>query len=298
MDHLFAKLRLSKPGDFSLGITIEKDAGERLIWDHKKNLYYFDFQSFHLMVENRGRVKKLVVGDFQIQSGQGLMNGGGFQLGKGTEPILAVRRSNLGILPYTSATESGFYRGAAIEIDLRSLQLLSYYSHQKRDAGLTLLDGEYHFSSLRSSGLHRTSNEIESRKNLRENVAGQLIQYQSRDRTFIVGLQSYYWWYHLDKLNSTKPYQKYDVSTPFIWNLGAFLSYQWRNFNFFGELVQRRGGGSGALAGMIGSLGRRLDISFQIRNYQPNFIAPNGMAFGENSRNQKESGLYWGIYAF
>ncbi len=294
MDHVFAKLRLSKPGDFSVGMTLEKDAGESLRWDNKRNKYYFDFQSFHIMVENRSRIRKLLIGDFQIQTGQGLMNGGGFQLGKGTEPISAVRRSNLGVLPYGSANESGFYRGVAVEIDLQPIQVLSFYSRQKRDAWLTYLSGHGQFSSLRSTGLHRTLNEVASRKTLKESVLGQRIQYHSQDKSLLVGMQASYLWYDFRKVASTQPYQKYDLVNQSLWNLGSFITYQWQNFNLFGEFVES-GGAKGALAGVVGSLGNRLDVSIHLRNYAPGFQTANGSAFGENSRNQNESGIYWGI---
>ena len=71
-----------------------------------------DFWSAHLMLENQGKFRKLIVGDYQLQLGQGLLFGAGFGVGKGAETVNALQRVTLGIRPYTSVLEGGFLRGA------------------------------------------------------------------------------------------------------------------------------------------------------------------------------------------
>jgi len=107
----YGRFRVSKKGDFSLGLTFEKDRGEQIIFNDDQR--GFDFYSAHFMLENIGPVRKVIVGDFQAQYGQGLVYGAGFGVGKGSETITTVRRTTLGFRPYTSALESGFFRGAS-----------------------------------------------------------------------------------------------------------------------------------------------------------------------------------------
>src|SRR5258706_7202181 len=66
-DNFYARFRTSRFGDFSLGFTMKKDAGETLAWDPSKKYYGFDFLSFHTQLLNKGNVKSLIIGDFQAQ---------------------------------------------------------------------------------------------------------------------------------------------------------------------------------------------------------------------------------------
>ena len=42
-----------------------------------------DYWSFHFMLERQGKFRRVIVGDFQLQFGQGLLFGAGFSVGKG-----------------------------------------------------------------------------------------------------------------------------------------------------------------------------------------------------------------------
>ena len=115
---LYSRFRINHTGDFSIGFTVEKDPGENFSWNPQQKKYGFDYNSVHAQVLNKGRIKNLIVGDFQAQFGQGLLLGGGFGMGKGAEAITTIRRSNLGFIPYTSLNEFGYFRGAAITTTL------------------------------------------------------------------------------------------------------------------------------------------------------------------------------------
>ena len=112
-DKLYFRMRMSKARSFSFGLTAEKDAGEQLGFRPQQKQYGADFYSFHAMLWNLGPFKRLAIGDYQLQYGQGLVLGAGFYLGKGTETITTVARPSLGLRPYTSVVENGFFRGAA-----------------------------------------------------------------------------------------------------------------------------------------------------------------------------------------
>ena len=115
-DKLYMRFRTSRAGDFSMGFTAEKDPGEKIKWDPGARYYGADYISGHIQLQNKGRIRNLVVGDFQGQFGQGVMLGGMFGAGKGSETITAARRSNIGLLPYTSVNEAGAMRGIGVTI--------------------------------------------------------------------------------------------------------------------------------------------------------------------------------------
>lgn len=95
-NHLYARYLFANPGYYSFGFTIEKDPDEQLIWEPKTNRYGMDYCSFHVMIENRGVLKKVIIGDFSLDFGQGLVCGSGLNFGKGTEPVTTIRRNSLG----------------------------------------------------------------------------------------------------------------------------------------------------------------------------------------------------------
>lgn len=113
-DKILMRYRNSHARDFSFGFTAEKDAGEPLTWNRQNKQYGLDFHSAHFQLYNKGRFKAIALGDYQLQFGQGLLLSSGFSVGKGSETITTIRRSNVGIRPYSSVLETGFFRGAAV----------------------------------------------------------------------------------------------------------------------------------------------------------------------------------------
>ncbi len=69
-DKLYLRFRSARPGDYSYGFTLEKDAGEQVVWNPSEKQYGFDYNSFHLQVLNKGIIKNALVGDYQVQVAQ------------------------------------------------------------------------------------------------------------------------------------------------------------------------------------------------------------------------------------
>lgn len=298
--HWYARYRVSHAKDFSIGFTAEKDAGERFAWNPATYRYGVDFFSFHAQLQNRGRWKNLLVGDFQAQFGQGVVLAAGFSPGKGAETINTVRRSNLGIRPYSSVLEAGYFRGGAATYQWGRFDLTGFYSRTRRDANLinqgdTLELTEAYINSLLISGFHRTPNEIRAKGTIVEqNVGGNLL-YRSVDQNLQLGLTL------LGTFFNTRLERKYAVYNQFEFkgeqNYVASLSYgyNWQNFNFFGEWARSQSGGIGGISGLVASLSPKVELAMLYRHYDRHFHSFYANAFGENTRNINESGLYWGI---
>src|SRR5690554_6801047 len=60
---LYARFRVQHQNDFSLGFTIDKDAGEQFIWDPSTKRYGFNFLSYHFTLYNKKRWKVITVGE-------------------------------------------------------------------------------------------------------------------------------------------------------------------------------------------------------------------------------------------
>jgi len=293
----YTRFRTNHFNDYSIGFTMEKDAGEQFAWDPSKSKYGSDFQSFHAQVQNKGIFKNLIIGDYQMQIGQGLISSAGFSIGKGAETINTVRRNHLGLRPYTSVVESGFFRGAAATVTHKSLDITAFYSTQKRDAILRTdtVEQEDFISSLQSSGLHRTVSELEAKNNINEQVIGTNILHTSRNNQFQFSMTGIYTQYEVPLNVTRRYYNQFDFSDDRNLVIGTSTSYQWNNFSFFGEAGRSQSGGIGALGGLLASLTPKLDFSFLLRHYDTDFHSFYGRAFGESTINKNENGTYWGI---
>ncbi len=293
-NEMYIRFRTSRPGDFSLGFTIEKDAGEEITWNSIQRQFGLDFNSFHAQVQNKGKLKNLIIGDYQTQFGQGLLLGGSFGYGKGSETIMTVRRSNLGFLPYTSVNEAGYKRGAAFTYELSSLfYLSSFYSLAWRDATLVQDDSDEAFvSSFQTTGLHRNENELAKRHQIQEQNYGGILNFRknSLDAGIIFNAIDF----DIEVNRNPQPYNQFTFAGNNANNIGAFLNYTLHNITVFSEAAQTLGEGYGLTAGMLGSITPKFEVALHFRKYQRNFYSLYSNAFAESSLPQNESGIYWG----
>ena len=299
-DKFYARFRTSRTGDFSFGFTLEKDAGETLNWNPSAKEYGADYYSIHGQVLNRGRIKNLIIGDYQAQFGQGLLLGGGFGMGKGAETITTIRRSNLGFIPYASLNEFGFFRGAAFTYSIsKQLSLHSFASTNRRDGQLNsgTLDDSSFISSLPITGFHRTSNELSTRKRITENNLGMVLQYKMK--SIDGGVIFHHTNFSVPITKNPSQYNQFVFNGDDNTNLSLFLNYTWRNFTLFSEMAQTVNYGKALTVGALSSLTPQLDISLLFRTFERDFYSFYSNALSENTIPQNESGFYWGWkYAF
>jgi hypothetical protein len=291
---LYLRFRSSNPGDFSIGFTAEKDPGETIHWAPARYQYGFDHLSMHAQVQNKGRIKNLIVGDFQHQYGQGLMLGGPLSMGKSGETITVVRKSNVGLLPYTSAYETGYLRGLAGTVEVnRHVFVTGFWSRVKRDAheASDSLDGPT-ITSFQLTGLHRNARESADRKKISEENIGTVLQYTND--LLDAGLM-----FHQTRFGATvdrtpAPYNQFAFEGSHNSNAGIYINYTFLNVATFGEFARSLRGGSAWVAGALLSVTSRLDISILHRTFDRNFYSFYSGAFAEGSTSQNESGTYWG----
>lgn len=296
---VYLRLRTQHSKDFSIGFTAEKDAGET--FDLNKKIG-FDFTSFHIALYNRKKYKALLIGDYQLQIGQGLLLSAGFALGKGAETVLGVRRSTLGLRPYTSVLETGFMRGIATTLQVhKRITFTPFLSYLGQDAALqnvagdTLSDTEDFINSLQITGLHRTEREVAAKNQVMELTYGGNLNYTSRNQNLELGITFIQTNFSVPIIRKPRNYNQYEFTGSQNHNIGGHFSYNWQNFNFFGEGARSASGGIGAVGGFVAALTSKIDLAFVYRNYDKNFHTFYGNAFSENTRNINETGVYWGL---
>ncbi len=292
---LYVRYRQSYSKKYSIGITAEKDAGEEFFKGSQKN--GFDYYSFHLVLNEIGKIKTLAIGDYQLSYGQGLTMWTGLAFGKSNDVSTLVRNPR-GITPYTSVNEMQFNRGVAVAYVLNKFQFDLFVSHRKIDANIPdqstdSAQGEITFSSILLSGLHRTNSELADKSAITQTNIGGHVSYKKRNLELgITAVNS-----QLDKpLKRTQYlYNQFQFEGDHFFNVGFDYKYVAGNKLFFGEVAQSTNTGGWAMThGTLISLDPRLSMSLMYRNFQRDYAAISSNPVRESSVSN-ERGLLWGL---
>lgn len=292
---IYSRLRFTHKNDLDVGITMEKDPGEQIFG--KTQPYGFDFYSFHAYYGGGKYLRKAVVGDYQIQIGQGLAFWTGYGFSK-TAQATSVKKNPQGIKPYASTDEARFMRGAAVELGIKNFSLTSWASYKGVDGSIQesdTLDEEDAMmaSSVNMTGYHRTTSELDRKNNLMELIYGANFKYEIRN--FHIGISAIQQAYNAYYQRPPQLINKYQFAGKELLNLSADYSYIYRNVSLFGEVVQSRDSKAIAfLQGVSLALGRKATLSALYRNYAKDYHTFYAQGFGDGSSTINESGIYVG----
>lgn len=306
-DHLYLRYRYTYQNKISYGFVAEKDAGEELFrGSQAPNLNPrdfrtgFDYTSGHLFLQDMGVLKKLAIGDFQAQFGQGLTFWSGFAFSNKSAFSLNIKRSARGIVPYTSVNENLFLRGAAATLGFGKIEVTPFASYKAIDAtvlqtpdSLSVGEDLVTVSAFQQSGFHRTPRELSNRKSLNELVTGANVAYRSR--SLQIGLTGVRVGYEGNVMRNLQVYNQFDLNKNSNMNLGVDYNYIWRNINLFGETSLSENGGLATINGAMLAIDPRVSISVLHRHYARDYQNNFAVAIGESTRNANESGLYMGV---
>ena len=269
-------------------ITLEKDAGEKFV----SNTMDFTSASFALI--RNGFLKKLVIGDYSLQFGQGITLWSGFSFGKGPD-VASITKRDLGLRPYTSTNEYSFFRGTAATFQLKkNLEFTPFVSFRKLDANQNYDPyGNLTQSTINQTGLHRTPTEISNKGTLNQFVYGLNLHYQKND--FTIGGIAYRSHFSSAFVTLAAPYDLFSFAGDALLNTGLYYNYGLKNFYVFGEIGKDLNGGFALLNGALISLSSTASIAFAHRNYAANYHSFFSQALGESSDSNNERGLYTGI---
>ncbi len=268
----------------SINFTQEKDPGETL-----KNPADFDFNSGHIAIENVGKLKRLVVGDYSLGFGQGLVLWTGASFGKGRD-VRTAGKNERGLRPYSSAQETDAFRGVAATYGDK-FEVTGFYSNRKRTASVISGDTT-RFPS--SAGFHRTQNELDCRNNIDQLTVGGRLRYISDYG--IIGATGYYNEFSTFIQKPTALGNMYDFEGRGHSVLGVDYRGLIGPVLVYGELGRSENGGMGGVLGVETELGANTDLTFHYRNYARDFQSIRGVGFGETSnRPRNEEGFYVGL---
>lgn len=280
---LYSKYSITFKERYSAGLTLETDRGER---------GFPDFHSMFLHINDlplgKGsgvKIASLVIGDYSLRFGQGLVLWNGFSMSGLSEPS-AVCRRQYGITPYTSSDENDYFHGAGITLAMAEprLELSAAYSYNRLDARIE--DGR--FVTLPEDGLHDSGRLLEARNRLGEEVVGLNLCW--RNDFLKLGTTAAFYRYALPDGRRTSYYNEHLRYDGWWGNWSMDFLFSSRGYRVFGEAALDRRASFAALAGSVLPLQDDIEVSFVYRCYDYRYIATHSGAYSASSCNN-EHGL-------
>jgi hypothetical protein len=258
--------------NFSAGFVFEKDYDER-----KLN----DLTHFYIEYKSSGFFRKVVLGNYTIQFGQGILLWRPISLGKGSDAIVPVVRDFENYLSsYASTDEVKPMFGFGLNSKFKNFELTLFYSTTKLPS---TIDSSGLVRSIDFSGLN-PSEKVQTLRNL----YGMILSFGRQN--FSIEFLNYF-----EKFN--RDFSR-EISRPF--GIARFYSgfgynFYFKNLNFFGEIASAKTLHFSVVSGINFSF-KNLDLVFQYRNLNPNFATINGNVFGERyGEAWNEEGFYSGV---
>ena len=297
---LYARYRYSFGNKLSYGITLEKDAGERL---NSK----LDFVSFHFQINNMYKgLKALCLGDYSVSLGQGLIHENGFSLGK-SAMVLSIEKNAPPIKRYSSSNEANFLRGAAAHFDLSQFlggkrgntEGVFFASYRQRDGNVVnrinaqSLDDTLAISALQAVGLHRTNAELDDKNAVNLlTLGGRILRITRRGS---IALNTVFNQFDKAIQPRDEPYNRHVFKGKNLLNISTDYKWTYKNVHLFGETALSDNLGYATLNGLLLGLDKRLSFSALHRFFSLKYQALNAQPFSESSKINDESGVYLGL---
>lgn len=284
---IYSKYLFTSMDKLRFGITLENDAGE--IFDFENSTLGFDFSSFHFEIKDLYFVKKLIIGDYNLEFGQGLAMWSSFSTNKSSEAINIVKLGR-GIAPFTGTNENLFFRGVSTQLEFNNITISPFYSYNIIDASINIREDNTEYN-MYESGLHRTINELISKNSLTKIDFGTDFSYNLHNAK--VGITAMNTTFSNKLYGGGKTYQVYNfdkktlstVSAHYLWNLNTVV--------LSGEHATNINGSWATLHNA--SVNPIPEFSFVIsyRNYQKEYFSATNSPFSEYSTSG-EKGFYFG----
>lgn len=290
---LYARYKYNYKRKILWGITAEKDQGEQFFDGEQKN--GFDYYSAHFQINDVGMFKKILLGDYQVQFGQGLTMWSGMTTGKSSF-VLSMKRKPQGLRKYSSTDENKFMRGLGTTIGFGDFNFSVFYSKKKIDANIiandTIENEIEAVTSFQNTGYHRTEGEIEDKDAINETVLGANLSYHHKN--FKAGFSYLYNSFGANLDKKTEPYSQFGFEGDISSNFGFDYQFLIKNITFFGEAAYSDNGGMAFINGATVPLAPQISMVLLHRHYERDYYSYYANAFGEAGSNANESGIYFG----
>lgn len=271
-------------GKLSWGISTEKDAGEP-IFNTRHPLP--DYISGYLQIGDRSILRNLVIGNYRLHFGQGLVINSDFALGK-TMLLQGLGQQQPTIKPHRGTSEDGYYTGIASALAWGAWELTTFASYQHIDA---TLDGEA-ISTLKTDGYHRTLLEQKRKGNTRSNLFGVHLGYAAHG--FHLGATTMYQSFNRNFATPSEPYKRYAPQGHSFVNASTDYAWHHHRISIMGETAID---GKGALATLNSMRLKVLDnfhLTLLQRYYAYDYWGLEANSISTSDDVRGEQGIYLG----
>lgn len=287
---ILIKCRYDINQQFSTGILAEKDADES--FGFGSNKYGMDHTSAYVQFRGTGFIRKAIVGDYRIQYGQGLTAWTGSAFGAGS--VTAIFRAGMGISPSVTVDENNYLRGIAVSFGKGKWTTDLFFSGHLRDAKIyTDSSGNNYFTSLLSTGLHRYTDELNTRKKIKDHLVGSSLQFENL--TIKTGLVISRRSFSSAKKPNGGLYDQFDIDGKSISNMGWNYRFHFWNIIFFGETAIDEEKNISTTNGCIISVTKKVTMAILKRDFSIRFKPVYSNPFGAGTSASNESGTYLGF---
>ncbi|MGK9477318.1 ComEA family DNA-binding protein [Melioribacter sp. OK-6-Me] len=254
------------------GFVTDKDPGEKS---------YTDFTSGFIELRTKTFLKKIIVGNYTVESGYGLILWSPYNYRKGNEVTVPISNFRSGSRPYKSSGEFGYFSGISTSLSAGIIEFLPFVSLKRIDASL---DTTGNINSFKYDGYHRSLNELNSHSNTKEYAYGAVIKLKP-SQSLTLGLTTVSYKYNR-AINS--------VGSSRLQNHTINFSYGNPLFTISGESALYKNHLSSITSVLLTPLDN-LKLSLSYRDYSPYFYSVMGNSFGERSNSTNEKGFYTSI---
>ncbi len=258
--HIYNKVyyRLEASKHLSASLRTERDAGERGIDSYgahimlsdiplqrkaKKHTYNASTRTYEASAsthtydvstrtyEATARLKTLIVGDFKVAFGQGLVLNQGFSMSKN----LSSFKKAQGFRPQRSTEEINYMRGIGSSLTYSNMALSVFYSHRRWDATLdsTNIMHAPTVKTLVKDGYHRTETEYGKKGVLGVNVTGGNLSWNNK--ALHLGATGYYMKTNKELVPGNTAYRQIYPQGYHFGSVGIDYGYEAYRWHLYGE---------------------------------------------------------------
>ncbi len=270
-----------------VGLVGDQDADEPFF--EGRNKWGYDYYSPYLQLTNLGRVEQLVLGNFRMSMGMGLVMNNSFALGK-ISMMQNLGRSTNTLRAHSSRSE-GYLQGGAATINLgRGFHISSFVSYAPMDATLNA-DGTAR--TILTSGYHRTETEMSKKHNTHALKTGGSLRYHAH--RLHLGLNGLF--VHLDRPlhpNSKQLYNMYKPQGEDFVNISLDYGYANRHWSLNGETAVDAQGHIATINSLSLAMNNGLTLMALQRFYSYRYTSLDAQSYSDGGTVQNESGVYVG----
>lgn len=281
--HAFRSQYRQTGGLHQLVLAMSRDAGESGI----------DQFGGHLALQSSGRWKRLVLGDFHLRIGEGLVANTLFGQGRSTWIDQFVFNGSQ--LRGASGLQSfGAFRGVAATYQLNSYwHWLPWLFSMRWSGSLSVSEDKnaQHviIGSIRENGLHRTPSEYEQRRQIAVQGVGSQLFY-SRKKA-IISIHAQYMQLPGNLGTNEMLHQQLWPVGPVWFHFGMAHRWQARKWQSQGEIAWQYEGGMAFLQQLYCIPHSKVQMRLSGRWYAPNYLSHFANSLHRGSRANNENGI-------